>query len=121
MGGFTQHLYTLIMKWQKTVWLRDRLLHVTRAMGSMFKTSVLPQKHGMFHESTLMFYDHAFEYHLCHSCRTPRPRCCLVAAKRVFQYPRKNSRNGQKVEVYYPFTFYFKVSAKSLILHSGGT
>ena len=34
---------------------------------------------------------------LCHSGRTHRPRCCLVAATGALEYPMTFSRNGNKL------------------------
>ena len=45
-----------------------------------------------------------FASHLCHSGQTCRFRCCSSAAREAFEYPKKNSRNGNKEELY--FTFY---------------
>ena len=43
-----------------------------------------------------------FASRLCHSRQTHRFRGCSVAASTgAFEYPKKNSRNGNKVKLYY--------------------
>ena len=40
-----------------------------------------------------------FVTRLCHSGQTHRPRCCSVTDMGAFEYPMKNSRNGNKEEL----------------------
>ena len=43
---------------------------------------------------------------LCHRGQTHRFRCCLSAGARALEYPKKNSKNGNKEELYLYFTLF---------------
>ena len=46
-----------------------------------------------------------FAPHLCHCGQTHRFRRCLSAAMGALEYPKKNSRNGNKDELYFTLSY----------------
>ena len=49
---------------------------------------------------------------LCHSGQTHRFRYCLSAAAGALEYPKKNSRNGNKEELYFALLYFTSLNTK---------
>ena len=75
--------------------------------GVQFKVCLCGAMRSVFFVYQSNTLRRVFAPRLCHSGQTHRFKHCLSAAAGALEYPKKNSRSGNKKDLYFNFLLYF--------------